>query len=100
VTAIGQDLTVELFGETPNRGFKSPALSGKAEARVGQRDDPLQARQTVPRTGKRPAQISDLPRKAAQEPAVEMRVAFLKNERGVRQPGDDPARDALGTPRE
>ena len=75
-----------------------PLLARHAQAGVGERDRRLTARHTVACFRHRTPQMAHLPRQAAQEPAIKSNVRLVEHERRLAEPGDDAARDHVGTP--
>ena len=73
-------------------------LARHTQRRIGERDRGLQARYPVARLPNRVAQVADLPRQAAQEAAVELRVGVVEHQRRLAEPGHDPARDHVRAP--
>ena len=98
VSAVGQDLPLQLVDEPLGGAADVPLLSGHAERRSQQRDHRLQARHAVARIADRVPQMADLPGQAAQEAAIEPHVGFVEHQRRLAEPGDDAARHDFGPP--
>jgi hypothetical protein len=98
VSAVGQDLALQLVHQAPRRRLEQPLLAGHAQSRGRERDDALEARQPVPRVACRPPQVAHLSGEAAQESAVEAGIGIVQDERCLAQPRNDAARHHLRPP--
>ena len=98
MTTVGKDLALQFVGEMPRYRFQQAFLARHAQRGHGERDDALQARQTIACGCGGAAQVAHVPGEAAQEATVELRLAVVQEERRLAQPGHDAARHDVGPP--
>ena len=95
-----QNLALDLCNEARDRAIHVALLARHAERGVGERDQRLHPRHAIRRLERGVAQITDLPRQAAQEAAIELIVGIMQDQRRLAQPVGNAARENLRAPAE